>query len=146
MSQKTKPDYNALLMCNACESKHANPKSAAGYCVECETKARGQHTPEPWVVSDRVGNAGVNIDSLASDMPESLGVAFSDNPANAARIVVCVNAMEGHDNPVAFQEDAVNFAAWFREFVGPDALSECMAAPVVRRFLAAVDAAEGRKS
>lgn len=52
-----------------------------------------KHTPEPWVIG-----------SSNSIWANGLVQAQAMSNANAARIVACVNALEGIDNPASFVE------------------------------------------
>jgi len=61
-------------------------------------------TPEPWEVQD-AGRKGINIVKRDSQTGFIMCTLFTvGNEANAARIVACVNAMEGIENPEEVKE------------------------------------------
>ena len=64
-----------------------------------------KHTPEPWIVNDT--SVGITIFSGKQNlylMYMSATRADRDNSANANRVVECVNAMEGIENPTELME------------------------------------------
>lgn len=65
-----------------------------------------KHTPEPWEASrwKYYPNRTRIFGPLVGDKIQLIGETYGEetNEANADRIVECVNAMEGIDNPVEF--------------------------------------------
>jgi hypothetical protein len=67
--------------------------------------SKEKHTPEPWIVNDT--SVGITISSGKQNlylMYMSATRTDRDNSANANRVVECVNAMEGIENPAEFME------------------------------------------
>lgn len=63
-------------------------------------EAFGQHTPEPWKVYNGEEIHGV-LDSAGKHLAEMWQRKDYDSSANARRIVACVNACAGMDDPKA---------------------------------------------
>ncbi len=70
-----------------------------------------RHTSEPWTVTEDVEHEGAwwSLRGERSDFPDetlifdlSTNTASGESEANAARIVACVNAMEGVSDPAGF--------------------------------------------
>lgn len=60
-----------------------------------------KHTPEPWHISG-IHPRNIHIGSMASPMVlASMNDIHTQTPENAARIVACVNACAGIDDPAA---------------------------------------------
>jgi hypothetical protein len=77
-------------------------------------RSKQKHTPGPWVVYDGTGidreKNGVTV-LFYRDKDDDVytGLNMEENAeANAARIVACVNAMEGIDDPEKFVIEARN--------------------------------------
>ena len=65
-----------------------------------------KHTEEPWYTEDRVGYGSISGTRINAD-GWVVSLAVGDVPelnhkANAARIVACINALAGIDDPEAF--------------------------------------------
>jgi hypothetical protein len=58
--------------------------------------AEARHTPGPW----RIGDAGHTVFGPPRGLPPKI-IASNLSTANAARIVACVNALEGWHDPAA---------------------------------------------
>lgn len=65
--------------------------------------SKEKHTPEPWIVNDT--SVGITIFSEKQSaylMYMSQTRTVNEGNANAYRVVECVNAMEGVENPTEF--------------------------------------------
>lgn len=69
------------------------------------------HTPEPWCVVDdtRIYGKGAEVTFVSG-----LHANYDEDAANAARIVACVNALNGVDDPAATIQAARNVLALLR--------------------------------
>ncbi len=78
-----------------------------------------KHTAGPWSMVDRSnwnggyhvrGGTGRYVASTVENLPRQVG----EQEANAARIVACVNALDGIEDPEAFVKAAAAMAAALR--------------------------------
>lgn len=65
-------------------------------------EAKPKHTPEPWVLQ----KWGISIEIISSEDNKSIAaVAIENIHDNAQRIIDCVNAFEGIENPIDFMNN-----------------------------------------
>lgn len=68
-----------------------------------KTKEQPKHTPEPWIVKPRTvirnGFIEKTISVVNSTQDEAICDVYKSEKNNADRIVACVNAMEGIEDP-----------------------------------------------
>lgn len=92
-----------------------------------------EHSPEPWSVSDPTGNLLPECPCEKEERcilsAEGLGIIYPtddvDNwvPSNLDRIVACVNALAGIEDPEAFVRAVWNAVRWQHEDDGPERAS-----------------------
>lgn len=82
-----------------------------------------KHTPEPWAYNENTHRVWANThesekynhnDAIICELSHYT-VADREAAANAARIVECVNAMEGKPNPAEYVQRATELAAKYNE-------------------------------
>lgn len=75
------------------------------------------HSPEPWTVEDYNSGCGFVRDANNQD----IHYGYYDQempPANAERIVACVNALQGIENPQEFVEEAKELLKYGKVYTG----------------------------
>jgi len=98
-----------------------------------------EHTKEPWIFTeDEFFGLGVHTENykkrIAQVSQSSMGIS-EEHRANGKRIVICVNALAGIEDPEAFVKAAKEFREMF--VVNPDSSND----KHMRKRLKAFDAA-----